>query len=160
MKLFSAVHTGYRYMEYRLYICRTFNWKASFSWKNYVASVGPDDWSFGNTITRSYRQSNIPLRIYVLFIFFHFYCITIFIQHKQIRHEKPRKYLSNMRKKKPVSFSKKFPNADPLARRLLEKMLAFEPKDRPTCEQVSYLVQYLFVYIFVIWKRLSACYYL
>jgi len=42
-----------------------------------------------------------------------------------------------MRKKKPVPFSHKFPNADPLALRLLERMLAFEAKDRPTAEEVE-----------------------
>jgi serine/threonine protein kinase len=41
-----------------------------------------------------------------------------------------------MRKKQPVPFSEKFPKADPLARDLLEKLLAFDPKDRPTAEQV------------------------
>ena len=41
-----------------------------------------------------------------------------------------------MRKKDPVPFSQKFPNADPLALKLLEKLLAFDPKDRPTAEEV------------------------
>ncbi|KAI0518624.1 hypothetical protein KFK09_006060 [Dendrobium nobile] len=53
----------------------------------------------------------------------------------RVRNEKARRYLSSMRKKKQVPFSQKFPNADPLALRLLEKMLAFEPKDRPTAEE-------------------------
>ncbi|KAK7292364.1 hypothetical protein RIF29_08142 [Crotalaria pallida] len=53
----------------------------------------------------------------------------------RIRNEKARRYLSSMRKKKPVPFSHKFPNADPLALRLLERMLAFEPKDRPSAEE-------------------------
>ncbi|XP_028761056.1 mitogen-activated protein kinase 15-like isoform X2 [Neltuma alba] len=53
----------------------------------------------------------------------------------RIRNEKARRYLSSMRKKKPVPFSQKFPNADPLALRLLERMLAFDPKDRPTAEE-------------------------
>ncbi|KAL5701672.1 Mitogen-activated protein kinase 16 [Ranunculus cassubicifolius] len=53
----------------------------------------------------------------------------------RVRNEKARRYLSSMRKKKPIPFSHKFPNADPLALRLLEKMLAFEPKDRPTAEE-------------------------
>ncbi|KAL5150847.1 Mitogen-activated protein kinase 16 [Glycine soja] len=53
----------------------------------------------------------------------------------RVRNEKARRYLSSMRKKKPVPLSQKFPNADPLALRLLEKMLAFEPKDRPTAEE-------------------------
>ncbi|KAA8548569.1 hypothetical protein F0562_000164 [Nyssa sinensis] len=53
----------------------------------------------------------------------------------RIRNEKARRYLSSMRKKKPVTFSQKFPNADPLALRLLERMLAFEPKDRPSAEE-------------------------
>lgn len=42
-----------------------------------------------------------------------------------------------MRKKKPVPFSHKFPHADPLALRLLERMLAFDPKDRPNAEEVQ-----------------------
>lgn len=42
-----------------------------------------------------------------------------------------------MRRKKPIPFSQKFPNADPLALRLLERMLAFEHKDRPTAEEVQ-----------------------
>lgn len=42
-----------------------------------------------------------------------------------------------MRKKPPVPFKQKFPNADPLAVRLLERLLAFDPKDRPSAEEVS-----------------------
>ncbi|XP_023000160.1 mitogen-activated protein kinase 15-like [Cucurbita maxima] len=53
----------------------------------------------------------------------------------RIRNEKARRYLSSMRKKKSVPFSQKFPHADPLALPLLERMLAFEPKDRPTAEE-------------------------
>nr|GMD60241.1 mitogen-activated protein kinase 16 [Ipomoea batatas] len=53
----------------------------------------------------------------------------------RIRNEKARRYLSSMRKKKPIPFSYKFPNADPLALCLLERMLAFDPKDRPTAEE-------------------------
>lgn len=43
-----------------------------------------------------------------------------------------------MRKKQPVLFAQKFPNADPLALRLLERLLAFDPKDRPTAEEVLF----------------------
>ncbi|KAL2571570.1 hypothetical protein GLYMA_17G018800v4 [Glycine max] len=53
----------------------------------------------------------------------------------RVRNEKARRYLSSMRKKKPVPFSQKFPNVDPLALRVLQRMLAFEPKDRPTAEE-------------------------
>ncbi|XP_020593004.1 mitogen-activated protein kinase 9-like [Phalaenopsis equestris] len=53
----------------------------------------------------------------------------------KIRNEKARRYLSSMRKKNPVPFSQKFPNADPLALSLLERLLAFDPKDRPTAEE-------------------------
>lgn len=45
-----------------------------------------------------------------------------------------------MRKKQPVPFSQKFPNANPLALRLLERLLAFDPKDRPTAEEVGYVM--------------------
>ncbi|WZZ10988.1 hypothetical protein YC2023_096909 [Brassica napus] len=51
-----------------------------------------------------------------------------------IRNEKARRYLSSMRKKQPVPFSHKFPKADPLALRLLERLLAFDPKDRASAE--------------------------
>ncbi|KAG6504701.1 hypothetical protein ZIOFF_037037 [Zingiber officinale] len=53
----------------------------------------------------------------------------------QVRNEKARRYLSSMRKKQPVPFAQKFPNADPLALKLLGKLLAFDPKDRPTAEE-------------------------
>ncbi|KAG8388020.1 hypothetical protein BUALT_Bualt02G0081800 [Buddleja alternifolia] len=53
----------------------------------------------------------------------------------RIRNEKARRYLSSMRKKQPVPFEQKFPNVDPLALRLLERLLAFDPKDRPTAEE-------------------------
>ncbi|KAF8725838.1 hypothetical protein HU200_020399 [Digitaria exilis] len=53
----------------------------------------------------------------------------------RIRNEKARRYLSTMRRKRPIPFTQKFPNADPLALNLLERMLAFEPKDRPSAEE-------------------------
>ncbi|KAH6763439.1 MAP kinase 9 [Perilla frutescens var. hirtella] len=56
----------------------------------------------------------------------------------RIRNEKARRYLSSMRKKQPVPFTQKFPNSDPLALRLLERLLAFDPKDRPTAEDALY----------------------
>lgn len=48
----------------------------------------------------------------------------------RIRNEKARRYLSSMKKKKSVPLSQKIPNADPLALRLLERLLAFDPRDR------------------------------
>jgi hypothetical protein len=42
-----------------------------------------------------------------------------------------------MRRKQPVPFSQKFPNADPLALKLLQRLLAFDPKERPTAEEVQ-----------------------
>ncbi|KAL2342355.1 hypothetical protein Fmac_003640 [Flemingia macrophylla] len=53
----------------------------------------------------------------------------------RIRNEKAKRYLSGMKKKQQVPFSQKFPNADPLGLRLLERLLAFDPKDRPTAEE-------------------------
>lgn len=41
-----------------------------------------------------------------------------------------------MRKKAPIPFSQKFPNADPLALRLLERLLAFDHQNRPSAEEV------------------------
>ncbi|CAF2101422.1 unnamed protein product [Brassica napus] len=52
-----------------------------------------------------------------------------------VRNEKARKYLGEMRKKSLVPFTQKFPNADPSALRLLQRLLAFDPKDRPTATE-------------------------
>ncbi|MCO5587763.1 hypothetical protein L7F22_041715 [Adiantum nelumboides] len=53
----------------------------------------------------------------------------------KIRNDKARRYLAAMAKKHPIPFSQKFSNADPAALRLLQKLLAFDPKDRPTAEE-------------------------
>jgi len=53
----------------------------------------------------------------------------------QIHSDKAREYLLGMPRKRPIPFSHKFRNADPLALRLLERLLAFDPKDRPTAEE-------------------------
>ncbi|XP_066306669.1 mitogen-activated protein kinase 16-like isoform X1 [Miscanthus floridulus] len=53
----------------------------------------------------------------------------------RIRNEKARRYLGNMRKKHPVPFTQKFPGIDPMALHLLERLLAFDPKDRPTAAE-------------------------
>ncbi|XP_073158688.1 mitogen-activated protein kinase 15 [Henckelia pumila] len=52
-----------------------------------------------------------------------------------VRNEKARKYLSDVKKKYPVPFTNKFPNADPLALKLLKRLLSFDPKDRPSAEE-------------------------
>jgi len=64
-----------------------------------------------------------------MLLYFSLILLTCFIQNWQIRNEKARRYLGNMRKKPPVPYAQKFPHADPLALRLLERMLAFDPKD-------------------------------
>ncbi|KAL0793318.1 hypothetical protein Bca101_064695 [Brassica carinata] len=53
----------------------------------------------------------------------------------RIRNEKARKYLSSMRRKEPVPFTHKFPNIDPVALKLLQRLVAFDPKDRPSAEE-------------------------
>ncbi|PHT54962.1 Mitogen-activated protein kinase 8 [Capsicum baccatum] len=46
-----------------------------------------------------------------------------------------RRHLTDMKKKSPVPFTEKFLKADPLALRLLHRLLAFDPKDHPTAEE-------------------------
>ncbi|KAJ3670783.1 hypothetical protein LUZ60_008209 [Juncus effusus] len=53
----------------------------------------------------------------------------------KVRNEKARRYLAAMKRKQAVPFSQKFKNVDPLALKLLERLLAFDPKDRPTAEE-------------------------
>lgn len=67
----------------------------------------------------------------------------------QVRNDKARRYLTSMRKKQPIPFSQKFPNADPLALRLLEKLLAFDPRNRPTAEEVCHVPFYSFSFFFI-----------
>ena len=65
----------------------------------------------------------------------------------QVRNEKTRRYLTSMRKKQPVSFAQKFPNADPLALRLLEKLLAFDPKKSTYCGRGMLHYALLLIYV-------------
>ncbi|KAI3496453.1 hypothetical protein L1887_38817 [Cichorium endivia] len=53
----------------------------------------------------------------------------------RIKNDKAKRYLSSMRKKNPVPFLQKFPNVEPLALSFLERLIAFDPKDRPTVEE-------------------------
>uniref|UniRef100_A0A453S9C8 Protein kinase domain-containing protein n=1 Tax=Aegilops tauschii subsp. strangulata TaxID=200361 RepID=A0A453S9C8_AEGTS len=71
------------------------------------------------------------VKVIVLSAYKIFYCPT----SAKVRNDKARKYLTCMRKKQPASFSQKFPKADPLALRLLRRLLAFDPKDRPSAEE-------------------------
>lgn len=48
-----------------------------------------------------------------------------------------------MRKKRAIPLLHKFPNADPFALRLLERMLAFDPKDRPSAEEVKHSLSFI-----------------
>jgi len=51
---------------------------------------------------------------------------------QQVRNEKARRFLASMRRKPGVPFEQLFPKADPRARALLRKLLAFDPADRPS----------------------------
>lgn len=50
----------------------------------------------------------------------------------QVRNEKARRFLMNMRKKPGVPFEQHFPKADKGALNLLRRLLAFDPSERPT----------------------------
>lgn len=49
-----------------------------------------------------------------------------------MRNEKARRFLLNMRKKPGTSFEAYFPKADKGALKLLRRLLAFDPAERPT----------------------------
>lgn len=55
----------------------------------------------------------------------------------QIYKNAVKKYLTDMHAKNPVPFARIFPNTDPQALQLLQKLLAFDPYQRPTAEEVS-----------------------
>jgi hypothetical protein len=49
-----------------------------------------------------------------------------------VRNEKARRFLMNMRKKPGIPFEQHFAKADKGALRLLWRLLAFDPAERPT----------------------------
>ncbi|XP_051135582.1 mitogen-activated protein kinase 20-like isoform X1 [Andrographis paniculata] len=76
--------------------------------------------------------------IFCSLICLNYFCSLICLNYfslLQVRNEKARKYLMSMRKKSPVPFMEKFLNTDPLALNLLQRLLAFDPKDRPSAEE-------------------------
>lgn len=151
-------------MEHWVHLCWAFNWEASFPWEERCPSARHHDWSVGNSISRSHCQGLIAIKLRLVWLWWlYVQCHAVslpglgilftelLILHCQVRNEKARRYLSSMRKKKPIPFSQKFPNANPLALRLLERMLAFEPKDRPTAEEViisGFLSTFFYMYTF------------
>ena len=56
-------------------------------------------------------------------------------QIAKVRNEKARRFLSNMRVKPKILFAQRFPKAAASALPLLERLLAFDPDDRPTAEE-------------------------
>ena len=57
------------------------------------------------------------------------------LQIAKVRNEKARRFLQQMRIKPATPLSEKFPGVDSKALNLLEKLLAFDPDDRPTAAQ-------------------------
>ncbi|BDA42491.1 Mitogen-activated protein kinase 15 [Coccomyxa sp. Obi] len=53
----------------------------------------------------------------------------------KVRNEKARRFLMNMRRKPGVNLEQYFPRADRGALRLLKRMLAFDPAERPSSEE-------------------------
>ena len=145
----NAVYSCNWYMEHRMHLCWSINWEATLSWKECCSPAGFDDWSSWNPLI-GYHITGINFSLLILcflssFLFLLFSLsymaiITAIYFNVQVRNDKARRYLTSMRKKLPVSFAQKFPNADPLALRLLQRLLAFDPKDRPTAEEVSHII--------------------
>ena len=50
----------------------------------------------------------------------------------KVRNEKAKRFLTNMRDKQSIPFSRQFQGADPKALSLLKRMLAFDPQERPS----------------------------
>lgn len=50
--VFCAVHSSYRHLEHRMYICRVIDWKTPISGKKRGPSAGPDDRHAWEPITR------------------------------------------------------------------------------------------------------------
>lgn len=138
-----AVHSCNRHVECRLHLCRGYDGKTSVSWKECCSSARSDDRSSWNTVPRYHltgREINSTCTIFFyantgLYLFTTEFDVNPLFR-SQVRNETARRYLSSMKKKQPVPFEQKFPNADPLALRLLEKLLAFDRRDRPTAEEV------------------------
>ncbi|KAK4261718.1 hypothetical protein QN277_004676 [Acacia crassicarpa] len=53
----------------------------------------------------------------------------------RIRNEEARTYLNSMGRKPSITLSEKFPRADPVALRLLQRLLAFDSMERPSAKE-------------------------
>ncbi|KAK6134459.1 hypothetical protein DH2020_031798 [Rehmannia glutinosa] len=60
--------------------------------------------------------------------------ITLFVEYCGAKRE-GKEIFNGYEEKRPVPFAEKFPNGDPLALKLLQRMLAFDPKDRPSAAE-------------------------
>ncbi len=57
----------------------------------------------------------------------------------KVRNEKARRFLAGMRRKPGISFEALFPKAEPKARALLRRLLAFDPADRPSAGEEGWM---------------------
>ncbi|KAK6132576.1 hypothetical protein DH2020_033678 [Rehmannia glutinosa] len=117
LKYMHTVYTCYRYLEHRMHLCRSLGRKAIVSGKSVVHQLDLITDLLGTPSTDTISG---------------------------VRNEKARKYLMDMRKKRSVPFAEKFPNADPSALKLLQKLLAFDPKDRPSAEEAISKLEFEF----------------
>mmetsp|Transcript_13086 Transcript_13086/g.41381 ORF Transcript_13086/g.41381 Transcript_13086/m.41381 type:complete len:205 (+) Transcript_13086:232-846(+) len=53
----------------------------------------------------------------------------------KVRNEKARRFLQSMKTKPRVPLERHFPKVDPAALRIMERLLAFDPAERPTAEE-------------------------
>ncbi|EPS58802.1 hypothetical protein M569_16010, partial [Genlisea aurea] len=53
----------------------------------------------------------------------------------RVKNERAKTLLMAMRKKKPIPLAEKIPDADPSAVKLLQRLLSFDPNDRPTADE-------------------------
>lgn len=143
MDLAFVVYTRNRHLEYRLHFCGSIDGKTTFPWKECGSPAGSNDWSSRDTFPGHHLQGTDLLVKQSAFKFLQIlskdqWRVPCFYDIIQVRNEKARRYLTSMRKKPPIPFGQKFPNADPLSLKLLERLLAFDPKDRPTAEEVLF----------------------
>lgn len=141
-----AVYSCYWYLEHWVHLWWNAFREATFSREKCGPSIGSYYWSSWHPFYWYHCKGLFFSLCKFLLYGYPFYSVVDFVHLNQsgiswclqIKNDKARRYLSSMRKKSPAPLSQRIPHADPLALKLLERLIAFDPRDRPSADEVRF----------------------
>ena len=135
----TAVYSSHWYLEHWMHLCRDSIRKTSFPWKKCGSPVGSNHRPTWYSTSRCYFTGRLPL-LFPLWLCESSRYTVLFIPLRWWNYKwemrKQGSIIWLWRRSHPCSFLRNFPNRDPLALHLLEKVIAFYPKDCPFVEEV------------------------